>query len=267
MIYKHQSVNTNLYNLLMNNEFYFAFPDQLNDPMDCKFNIIHEGNENDWRAWLDRFDFFPPKAKEFLFNYMKENGFDEKILFKNDNRFNQVRNSFVICCFTELNDSMKMWSHYSDSHKGICLGFEPVVHGNSRGFLFENLSFEYGTDSIPRNFYPLTEIDYRDEIPEPYNNLKEHPSKLFQFLKTKHTNWREEKEYRLIVDYHIVKAQKFRFNKQHLKEVIFGLKTEESSKKLIMDLVKGLYNNEDSSVDFYEAKEVQSKYEISIVKI
>ena len=36
MIYKYHKINKYLYNLLMNNEFYFANPDELNDPMDQK---------------------------------------------------------------------------------------------------------------------------------------------------------------------------------------------------------------------------------------
>lgn len=251
----------------MNNEFYFANPDELNDPMDCKFNIIHEGDESDWRNWLNRFDYIPLNTKDILFNFMKANGFDEKILFKNSHNFNQLRSSFGICCFSETKESVKMWSHYSESHKGICLGFEPMECGNSKGFLFENLSFDYSTKEIPSNYYPLTKVDYRDEIPEPYNNLKEPPKELFKFVKTKHTHWEEEKEHRLIIDFHIVKGRIFKFHKQHLKEVIFGINTEKSTKDLIVDLVNGLYTGEGNKIEFFEATHLANGYELTFNKL
>lgn len=35
----------------------------------------------------------------------------------------RVRNSFVFCSFSTRSDSMLMWSHYSDQHKGFCLEY------------------------------------------------------------------------------------------------------------------------------------------------
>jgi hypothetical protein len=29
-----------------------------------------------------------------------------------------------VCCFSKVNDSLLMWSHYADSHRGICLEYD-----------------------------------------------------------------------------------------------------------------------------------------------
>jgi len=260
MLYKYQRINTYFYDLLINNEFYFATPNELNDPMDCNFNIVNEGDENDWRNWLDRFDFFSSKAKEVLFQHLKKNNFDENILFKKDNNFDQVRNSFGITCFGEKKDNLTMWSHYADSHKGVCIGFEPQLNSTSQGFLFENLFVDYPNDTIPRNFYPLTKVDYMDSIPEPYNNLKEPPKELFKFVKTKHTKWSDELEHRLIIDFHLHKEKKYKFQKQHLKEVTFGMGINASDKELIQNLVNSIYSIDNFQVDFFQER--KSGYDI-----
>ena len=36
------------------------------------------------------------------------------------NTYNNIRDNSLITCFSKRNDSILMWSHYGDKHKGIC---------------------------------------------------------------------------------------------------------------------------------------------------
>ena len=268
MIYKYHKNNNHLIEILQNNEFYFAFAKDLNDPMDSKFNIINKGNEEYWRKWIDRNEIFKSKTKveEFLINFFRKNDFEEKKIFNNNN-YDILKSWFIICCFCEVKDNIKMWSHYADNHKGVCLGFETVEYGNSQGFLFENPLFAYEDEGIPKNYFPLMQVQYRDEIQEPFNNLIDPPSDLIKFLITKYTQWSEEKEHRLIGDYYILNERKIKFKKQHLKEIIFGLKLNDKNKKLIIKLITDLYIKKGFTVNFYEAKDSNNSYELIIKKI
>ncbi len=55
--------------------------------------------------------------KEFM---IKRNDFVEqmkKLVY-------DIKDSLLVSCFSETCDSILMWSHYADSHKGVCIEFE-----------------------------------------------------------------------------------------------------------------------------------------------
>lgn len=56
-----------------------------------------------------------------------ENSFDElKEKFTNEiiQKVKDARNNALISCFSKRYDSILMWSHYGDKHKGICIEFD-----------------------------------------------------------------------------------------------------------------------------------------------
>lgn len=56
-----------------------------------------------------------------------ENSFEElKEKFTNEiiQKVKDARNSALISCFSQRYDSILMWSHYGDKHKGICIEFD-----------------------------------------------------------------------------------------------------------------------------------------------
>lgn len=56
-----------------------------------------------------------------------ENSFDElKEMFTNEiiQKVKEVRNNALISCFSKRYDSILMWSHYGNKHKGICVEFD-----------------------------------------------------------------------------------------------------------------------------------------------
>lgn len=56
-----------------------------------------------------------------------ENSFDElKEMFTNEiiQKVKEVRINALISCFSKRYDSILMWSHYGDKHKGICIEFD-----------------------------------------------------------------------------------------------------------------------------------------------
>lgn len=78
-----------------------------------------------------------------------------------------------------------MWSHYADSHKGICLEFDI----NRGGFFYNNLlPVQY------RKRYPKFELsDYQDEENMMFTMHQ-------QAICTKSVLWKYEKEWRVIAD-------------------------------------------------------------------
>ncbi|WEK17888.1 MAG: DUF2971 domain-containing protein [Candidatus Pedobacter colombiensis] len=63
----------------------------------------------------------------------------EQQLKKIQERWEQIReesNQYIkICSFSEINDSLLLWSHYADQHKGICVEYDLVNEDKIRPFL------------------------------------------------------------------------------------------------------------------------------------
>lgn len=56
-----------------------------------------------------------------------ENSFDalkEKFTSEIIQKVKEVRNNALISCFSKKYDSILMWSHYGDKHKGVCIEFD-----------------------------------------------------------------------------------------------------------------------------------------------
>ena len=67
------------------------------------------------------------------------NEFEQKFNDMIKDNFSKIREKLLITCFSKRNDSILMWSHYGDSHKGVCFEFEDnrdiykdVVYSNKR---------------------------------------------------------------------------------------------------------------------------------------
>ncbi len=83
-LYKYQSFSLNALSSLSENYLYFSTPQQLNDPFDV--------------------------ASESL-----EKQFKNLKLNKSD---------FKLCSLSQINDNKLMWSHYTQEHSGICVGYK-----------------------------------------------------------------------------------------------------------------------------------------------
>jgi hypothetical protein len=52
-----------------------------------------------------------------------------------DEIIEETNQNIRICSFSELNDSLLLWSHYADEHKGICIEYDLLEEGEVRPFL------------------------------------------------------------------------------------------------------------------------------------
>ena len=102
-IYKFSPINTYLTKNLINYQIWCSSPISFNDPYDCMFNgktSIHE-------------------------NQIQVKKGNKKLLAE---MLNIEASQMRISCFCDLNKPTTretlMWSHYADSHKGLCIKFD-----------------------------------------------------------------------------------------------------------------------------------------------
>jgi hypothetical protein len=102
-----------------------------------------------------------------------------------------------------------MWSHYADSHQGICLSF--IASGTLRLF----------RDSNPHVVGPV-EVTYVTKLPE-LNLVNLSPDDLFNSITTKSIDWKDENEYRAICREY-VPEKLIQYDYRLLASVIAGCK-------------------------------------------
>lgn len=265
IIYKYRTINSKTEELLENSEFYFSFPYSFNDPFDCCIFNKYKGSKEAWNSYIDKY-YFDNEEKKNLIETLESVNYDSKKL---DEMFFFVRKSireeypFIINCFTELKDNILMWAHYANQHKGICIGFRSDKL-NKKLFLEMDDKVNYES---PFNNLLLYNVKYQINSPKIYNPLKDNNISLFNFYITKSKSWSYEKEYRTFIKWELFKKQVFKFKKEILNEIIFGLYTDVDNIKKIMKIVKEKYINYGIDVKFLKAIKSEYKYKINFEPI
>jgi len=231
-IFKFMPFGVNALKTLIKNELWFGSPQNLNDPFESHFEINFKGGE------LPSNDVLTKYYKEELQN---KNAIIDKVLYcsLDTNYFlkdvkeailKSLKDKTGICSFSKSYLNTKMWSHYADSHKGICLIFD-------RKLLEEN--FKTANLKIIE-----TEIEYCDSlhsIEVSFNNNKILINNLdrHKIITTKLNDWVEESEIRFSIDF--FNSNHYRnipFDKKALKGIIFGENTEIDTKNTLGHLFR-----------------------------
>jgi Protein of unknown function (DUF2971) len=121
-------------------------------------------------------------------------------------------NKLGICCFSEIRDSLLMWSHYSDGHRGFCLEFEAEANN-----IF---------------FGRALKVEYKRELKIP--NILQVRNFVDSTLLTKAEEWRYEQEWRIIEHEKGSGSQKF--PERLLTGIILGCLMPKDSKEKIIQL-------------------------------
>ena len=114
--------------------------------------------------------------------------FDKTILEK----IYQIRDQSLVGCFSKRNDSILMWSHYADKHKGVCIEFErpnegfiDVKYSNKR----VSFDIDYAVRLTLGHIMAKEDIDKNDEVKV---------EKLLAPYFTKFSDWQYEEEVRCV---------------------------------------------------------------------
>ncbi len=236
IIYKYRNWTSEFHKkALTHNQLFLSAPSGFNDPFDCRISKNHH--------LLDT----PKKIEAYINNGMNEH-FAYLVANKRDIELekNQLRERLKDLDqyqkeFEEINDtntdkylgvlslsgrwnSILMWSHYGDFHKGYCIGFDEEKMRNT-GF------FGKGGN-----------VSYSDEVPkiDPFNDDVRQTSFYQTHYKAK--DWEYEEEYRLTKLYFDKPDEEpnrlITIPDECLREVIIGMKASDIQKEEIIDVCK-----------------------------
>lgn len=129
---------------------------------------------------------------------------------------------FGICCFSEVSDNILMWSHYSDSHKGVVVEFDKV--------LLDQSIYEMNSDS---EMSVIDNVNYSVEFPlvTISSDLQKTADSIRSVTFSKSIDWSYEKEVRLVTG----KTGNNKFDIQAIKSITIGAKMK---KENVMEIQK-----------------------------
>lgn len=113
-LYRYREFDNFCENNVAKGEVHFSYPEQYNDPFDCAISFDYKriigtliGN------WAEEI-------------YQESQDAQNMFLQHQHGVFDGFRKHVKVACFSEVNDSMLMWSHYAYHHKGYCIEYDTV---------------------------------------------------------------------------------------------------------------------------------------------
>ena len=226
LLYKYRACNENTKAIFTTGCLHYSHPSDFNDPYDCKLFLKKKLHIYIERIATDKIHLIPIDVNEL-----------QKII-------QEEINDLEICSFSKDGLQMQMWSHYADSHKGLCLVFD------------DELLFE-------RQHCDAREVIYQDKQAENEDIFSKTPTEdIIRFIYTKKSSWAYEQEVRYIhrpePEY---KNGNYPFNKQALKAIYFGTHCNPHDISIYKNLCQ---KNDFNHVRFYQVKLINNgKYELA----
>jgi len=220
---------------------YFSFSDKLNDPFDTYLSFELFGNKNEWINFLKtELHYSHNDAEEyFVNNNIIENEPYSIPLFEDNYRM-----AYVISSFTTKPDNSLMWSHYSNSHKGICIGYKTVKPSNFNLIQIDDKREINSVDYNGIKYLPLRKVDYLHEKPKPFNPLQDDQEQMINNVIQKSDIWKYEDEYRLAMKSYDPRKNIVYYNKLILSDIYIGINTDLTLIKEIIKIAKFVYNSD-----------------------
>ena len=213
--------------ILTDNELFFPSADLFNDSFDASLPMQYERDELTEENILKKLilvgrDTFPWLSEKDILVKAKERA--SVIDFSSDDywkkfhptlkaRMNEI---FGIYSLTSNNNNLLMWSHYADSHRGYCIGFDKFELADStRGM--------------------IGKVTYSSSFPK-IQMFDENYASFSRILMTKSKHWEYEDEYRITKS--DASRKVFKFKDTAIKEIIFGCKIDQRHRKKIISIAK-----------------------------
>lgn len=139
-----------------------------------------------------------------------------KILLEN------IKEKIRITCLSEKKDSILMWSHYADNHKGICIEYD-----------FRPLGYR---DLAKRFLYPVNYVNSVFDATKYFLPDAALPNIVCYAAITKSEDWSYEYEWRYVEIDNITGQPYLKVPK--LKSVYLGAKTSKENEKIILEIAE-----------------------------
>jgi hypothetical protein len=241
ILYLYYPINEHLLSMLLKPYIFFSDPTKYNDPFEMPDVMDHEWTNKEKVSEL-RFQI--PLAKEcgekwaleindvddFLVGAMLQKPeFIEHMLGRKKSALETVVKRYRAACFSRQFNNPLMWSHYTDKHEGIVIGYKlsSILQPDIRG---SDIDYRKHKVKLRAGYFAGESLDA-------FSDSEYITRKLF----TKHPRWSYEQEYRLLRLYDDEKpcSPKLEVPIESIKELYFGCKMSDEAKSNIAHIING----------------------------
>jgi hypothetical protein len=230
ILYKYLSLGTDeeaarARDSIQHHRMWFSSRLAFNDPFDCRPTVDLSADADTKIRWM---------AKQYLARgtctkhedaiaraahvINKTDGKDIELSKQIESQVQRHLDGIGILCLAGTASSLLMWSHYSDSHRGICIGYRSLLVGDM--------------------FDAARTVKYQKDYPSICAWTDDQCTKLKKALLTKADCWRYEKEYR------ILDGANCNFIREHEPEnvasVILGARIDPGARDSILEAARGM---------------------------
>lgn len=181
-LYKYYKDKTHAIDSIKDNKMWYSAPCKFNDVFDCDISVDDNAIFN---AALEivssntKIRVGSPAWKEIQSNMRKET----KSL---RSTFETMKSTMGVACLSESDDSLLMWAHYANNHRGMCVEYDLMEINTQLGFT--PVPIIYSNDRVCFNtLNPATAGD--DTL-----------ALFIESITSKSEEWRYEREWRIIRD-------------------------------------------------------------------
>jgi hypothetical protein len=257
-LYHYQRFNADwLWETIGNGVVHCPSPADFNDPWDCRpyFNdaFVDDAERRErFIQYIDRADrrHGPTLSEEFRVARLEELRGDRnrlRSLVQELSRIDSaIHERYRVYCLTSHPDSILMWSHYADRHRGLALEFAT-----------DNECFSAALKVAYYSRYPSLEYGDTD------------PSTILLPLLAKSNSWSHEEEYRLIAEERSIaystetlqtRGKSLQIPNTALKSVIVGCLMPTNERDTVRDLIA----RSGRQIGLKQAVRVRNEYRVSI---
>ena len=225
-------------------------PLTFNDPYDCDLRLINfnSAKKERLKKSIEQFNSSQPNRYIDYENLTTEKIKEtyKKLVLPN------LLDTFGIACFSKNCDNFLMWSHYTYSHKGVCIGFDIMK-------LYLSLSL------LRPGKLALVEIEYTEKF-DSIDYLQNKDYAIHHLVGTKSSLWNYEEEVRVLftdLTFNHHKKMIFEFDKRAIFKIILGINVEENDEKWIKNFCKVNLSN----IELYKMKKMKNSFRLKPKRI
>ncbi len=253
ILFKYRNYS-NEYNrkILFDFELFLASTTMFNDPYEGSIPFTYDPQdltpENIFikmrqLAIAENPDWSESQIQEYCFEGQQKNLLQDEAHIQEFNETNRedIDKTFGILSLTPKPLNYLMWSHYADSHKGFCIGFDTTL-------LYDVVNGSLGP------------VYYEDEVPKLrlFGDTFDFHSKQ---LATKSKVWEYEEEFRIVKSN--ASKETIKYPKEMIKQIYLGCKMEFEDKNKIINFAK------DNGLDCHiiETSLNKEKFELKTLRV
>lgn len=254
IIYKYRSWK-NIYHKksLTSNQIYFASPSEFNDPFDCNITVDYSELNNAYKIFeyatsivvnaTKRIEMTKDEMIKEVYRVAEIISKEKDTLQCNNNQFiiDKINEHLGIFSGSIICDNFLLWSHYSDSHRGFCIGYDVIKVRNSIDKT--NGGHVHYSDDYPK-ISPINEVELL--------------SSWIQ-VNYKAECWAYEKEFRISKLYTQNRLNQNRVSvvaDDCIKEIILGASIDKTDREEIIDISR------EKKIDIYQMIRIPNTFRL-----